>query len=61
LSGSVIAGPNGTGKTTFAEKGYRAHFFFLWVDGLEVTLSRIRERESSRAVMMFQSGGPPPI
>jgi hypothetical protein len=26
------------------EKGYRAHFFFLWVDGLEVTLSRIRER-----------------
>jgi predicted ABC-type ATPase len=26
------------------EKGYRAHFFFLWVDSLEVSLSRIRER-----------------
>ncbi len=25
-------------------QGYKAHFFFLWVDNIEVTLSRIRER-----------------
>src|SRR5579884_2008444 len=26
------------------EQGYRVHLFFLWVDSIEMTLSRIRER-----------------
>jgi len=47
----IIAGPNGSGKTTFIDflrelkkKGYRLHLFFLWIPSPELALARIKDR-----------------